>query len=379
MVKKIIGKLHLWLGLISGPVVFIVALTGCLYAFQKEITEATSPWFYVKVEQENTLPPSALIPIANAALPDKKLHSLLYAEDGKSVQAIFYSSEPEYYFIAYLNPYSGKIIKIKDMSKDFFRFILDGHFYLWLPHEIGQQIVLISTIGFFVMLFSGLILWWPKNKAARKQRFTFSFKGRWRRKNYNWHNVSGFYALSLALVLGITGLIFGYQWLAQGIYRVLGGEKSVVYVEPQINSNCNNVLPALDALFAKFGNGGNLYYSAEYHIPETQKSSILLALNTSSETYYTTDFVFFNPHNLKEIPVNHIYGKMQNASTADKLIKMNYDIHIGAIAGFTGKCMAFLISLIIAALPITGCMIYLGRRKKSAKLLKSNVSESLPI
>ncbi len=42
----------------------------------------------------------------------------------------------------------------------------------------------------------------------------------------------------------------------------------------------------------------------------------------------------------------------------------NYDIHVGQIAGLTGKIIAFLASLISASLPVTGLIIWLGKRKK---------------
>ncbi|MBK7668144.1 MAG: PepSY domain-containing protein [Sphingobacteriaceae bacterium] len=35
--KKVFRYLHLWLGLASGLVVLIVSITGCIYAFEKEI------------------------------------------------------------------------------------------------------------------------------------------------------------------------------------------------------------------------------------------------------------------------------------------------------------------------------------------------------
>jgi len=46
---------------------------------------------------------------------------------------------------------------------------------------------------------------------------------------------------------------------------------------------------------------------------------------------------------------------------------MNYDIHIGAVLGLPGKIMAFVASLIAASLPITGFIIWWGRKKKSKK------------
>lgn len=44
--KKNIGFLHLWLGLASGLIVFIVALTGSILVFEDEIDAFVNPEFY---------------------------------------------------------------------------------------------------------------------------------------------------------------------------------------------------------------------------------------------------------------------------------------------------------------------------------------------
>ena len=67
--KKIIGKVHLWLGLTSGLVVFIVAITGCLYAFKDEIENASEPYRRVSPSATNFLLPSQLAAIAKTDLP----------------------------------------------------------------------------------------------------------------------------------------------------------------------------------------------------------------------------------------------------------------------------------------------------------------------
>lgn len=55
----------------------------------------------------------------------------------------------------------------------------------------------------------------------------------------------------------------------------------------------------------------------------------------------------------------------KNADVSDKITRMNYDIHVGAILGLPGKIFAFLISLLIASLPVTGFLIWFGRKFKS--------------
>ncbi len=54
--KSYISTLHLWLGLSSGLIVFIISITGCIYAFQKEIQDATQSFRYVKEIREKTIP-----------------------------------------------------------------------------------------------------------------------------------------------------------------------------------------------------------------------------------------------------------------------------------------------------------------------------------
>ena len=54
-----------------------------------------------------------------------------------------------------------------------------------------------------------------------------------------------------------------------------------------------------------------------------------------------------------------------------KLNDLNYDIHVGQILGLTGKIIAFVASLISASLPVTGFIIWLGKRKKKVKPRRS--------
>ena len=49
---------------------------------------------------------------------------------------------------------------------------------------------------------------------------------------------------------------------------------------------------------------------------------------------------------------------------------MNYDIHIGAIGGLAGKIIAFLASLICASLPVTGTLLWYGKKFKKKKAVR---------
>jgi uncharacterized iron-regulated membrane protein len=138
--KKAILKIHLWLGLSSGILVFIIAITGCLYAFQEEIQDYTDEYRFVIKQEKPFLFPTQLEEIARKEIPNKVLHAIKYNGSAKSAEAIFFHYEPSYHYIVYLNPYTGEVLEKTNMEDGFFNFILDGHFYLWLPMKLDKPL-----------------------------------------------------------------------------------------------------------------------------------------------------------------------------------------------------------------------------------------------
>ncbi|MXV16812.1 PepSY-associated TM helix domain-containing protein [Hufsiella ginkgonis] len=370
--KKIIGKIHLWLGLSSGLIVLFLAVTGCILAFEREIEDATQSYRFAEAQDKLPLAPSVIKQIADRQLPGKAVHSIGY-ETGRSTIAVYFGSEPEaYYYLVFLDPYAGKVLKVKDMSVDFFRVVIMGHYYLWLPPAIGQPIVASATLIFFLLMITGLILWWPRHKAALKQRFSVKWNARWRRVNYDMHNVFGFYMTWVAVFIAVTGLIMGFQWFSKSVYWVASGGKQVVEYHEVFSDTAKIAAwkgaPAIDQLWLKTRQDNPRFGgSVEMHPPANDKGVIEVAINPDTETYWRADYRYYDQHTLEEITVNHLYGRYRNTSVADKIIRMNYDVHVGAIGGIPGKSLAFCASLVAASLPVTGFLIWRGRNKKKGR------------
>lgn len=370
--KKMVGKLHLWLGLASGIIVVILGITGCLLAFEIEIRNISEKYRFVEAQDKPFLPPSVLKAQAEKHLGGRVLNMVEYAR--KTDAALGFCYGEGYYFQVLLNPYTGQVQKVKDMDSDFFRFVLKGHFNLWLPEKIGRPIVSSATLVFLVMMISGLILWWPKNKAAAGQRFRFKWKPttRWKRKNYDLHNVLGFYMTWVAIFLAITGLVFGFEWFSKSLYWVTSGGKAMV----------EHVDPHSDPLMAGKvqGNVADGIWSDLMKIKkEDEKAGIGFALTAQAPlegfinhhigTYYNSDTYHYDQYTGKELPTVGIYtSPYKDAFLADKIARMNYDIHVGAVLGLPGKLLAFFASLIAASLPITGFYVWWGRRRVRKKL-----------
>jgi len=365
--KKIIRKVHLILGLSSGIIVVLLGITGCILAFEVEIRNITEPYKFVKEESKTYLPPSALKAIAEKNLASKKALGVEYPGKGKSAIAAYYDEKN--YELVYINPYSGAVLRHKNMNQDFFRFILDGHYYLWLPEDIGQPIAASATLIFLVMMITGLILWWPKNKAARKQRFSIKWDAKWRRKNYDLHNVLGFYVTWIAIFISITGLVFGFQWFAKTVYWVSsGGETMIEHVHPVSDTaKTPAIINIADHLWQQHRGAVNENESLGIYFAALNTDPVEVVVNHLPGTYYNSDFYHYDQYSGKELTATGSYaGKFTDANVADKIVRMNYDMHVGAILGLPGKLLAFFASLIAASLPVTGFIIWWGRRKKEA-------------
>ena len=162
--KKAVGKLHLWLGLSSGLVVFIVALTGCIYVFQKEISETIKHNVFFVNPASQVLPLSLLSQKATASLssakplnfittyrhPDRAWEFAAYKAGNKD--AISYFDALAYYDVVYIDPHTGRITGQIDYKYEFFNVIKNLHWSLLLNTPYGQPIVGYATLIFFVML-----------------------------------------------------------------------------------------------------------------------------------------------------------------------------------------------------------------------------------
>lgn len=361
--KKNIRFLHKWLGLTSGLIVFIVSITGCIYCFHDEIKDLTRDYRKVEIQDKSYVLPSQLQHNAKSIFPNATTDMVIFY--GKDRPAIVYSSINEKTYNLYFNPYSGKFLKKESTEDDFFVIIENLHMYLWLPPEIGKQVVGIATIIFILMLISGIVLWWPKKRKDLKNRIKIKWNAKWRRVNYDWHNVTGFYISSLVLIIALTGLTFSYEWMHKTMYVVGNlGKNYPEEVAPVIdsklttNSNRNAVDLALSQAF-KMKPKDEMFF-VWY---QGEKSPIITGSYPDAMDFDHQSNLHFHPKTGKILSVN-LY---ENKNSGMQLQEMNYGLHTGQFFGLTGKIIAFILSLFAAALPVTGFVIFWGRRNKKPK------------
>lgn len=377
--KYWIGQIHLWLGLASGLVVLIVSITGCLFVFQKEISEFVykEKYFITPSPSGRTLPLSVLQQNAQNTLgagrpvnfittyrqSDRTWEFMAYQENDT---ALTYLGGIGYFQSAFVDPYTGTVTGTRDYKYDFFSIVKYLHWSLLLNTAYGQPIVGWSTLIFVLLLITGIVLWWPKKwtKAYKDRSFKIKWRASFKRVNYDLHNVPGFYSLFPALIIALTGMVFAFRWFSAVVYVAASGTTA-----PPPQTVVRSVKPA-----AESSHGASpldkAFLLAQEQLPRAARLGISPATGSEGtisvfgykdgETYYGYDALQFDQY------TGRLLHRRNNSekNRGERLVEMNYDIHVGAIGGLTGKIIAFIASLVCASLPVTGFLIWWGKRRR---------------
>lgn len=396
--KYCIRQIHLWLGLASGLVVFIVSITGCIFVFQKEITDVLHPgWAYTgptpdtsplsltrlqKTAQDTLGRDHPLSYIVTWREPGRPWEFMSYHENDTALTAF---GGMEYYLSVFIDPYTGKVTGIRDYKHDFFNIVKYIHWSLLLNTRYGQPIVAWSTVIFVVLLITGLVLWWPKKwtKAVKERSFKIKWKASFRRVNYDLHNVPGFYSLIPALIIAITGLVFVWPPSTPAlpatrsvpatqsgpVTQSVPTTRSVPTTQSVSTTRSGPATQSVPTAVTQSPMDQALHTSMNA-LPASVRFGISPAVGKEgviyvtaygdAETFYGYDVLQFDQYSGK------LLDHLQNAKKTkfQRLVEMNYDLHVGSIGGLTGKIIAFMASLICASLPITGFLVWYLKRQR---------------
>lgn len=373
--KKLIGKLHLWLGLASGLVVFVMGITGALYVFVDEIKPIVyADRFFVKPVDKPKLPLSELLAIAQKELGDERpvTRAEIFNRPDRTYLFRALKTDPEafwnwdyykYYYRVYINPYDGKVIKTENTVLEFFQVVLSVHMRMIFGENVGHYVVGISVLVFVFMLLSGIVLWLPKkwNKAGRDKSFRVKWNASFKRVNYDLHNVMGFYAFLILLITALSGLVWIYDWMQSSVRFVAnGGVNMEIPKLPESDTTFTLNQSGIDKAFytARTKTPGAYSYLINFPV----KSNATINIYTYQEWSDRHDLIADNYDRYSgQLLRSHSFDKMNNG---DKVYQLNFDVHTGAWMGLPGKIVSFLASLICASLPVTGFLIWRGKHKK---------------
>ena len=168
----------------------------------------------------------------------------------------------------------------------------------------------------------------------------------------------------LVIFIALTGLMWAFTWFNDGVKWIADGGGTVENTHVKIESTvtASSAVVPLDIVYNSLKTD---HAEAEvYYINLPQDSTGTVGAYIEYEDRTKTVYQQYDQFSGELL---HTGGRWEKKTNGEKLFALNYDIHVGAIGGLAGKTIAFFLSLFAASLPVTGFMIWYGRKFKKRK------------
>ncbi len=372
MLKKVLFQLHWFFGITAGLVLALMGITGALYSFEDEILDALNPNVLLVQPQGETLPPVELVRRLESAT-GLTVAILRVETVGNRVAQVFFTPRPGERRGPKRNfdPYTGEL-KGDGVGEEFFDFILRLHRFLAMG-EVGKQITAACTLVLVFFCVSGLYLRWPRKALNWRVWLTLDWAKKGRSFNWDLHSVFGTWCLLFYLLFAITGLNWSYDWVSNGLNRLLGDAPA----EQRKGGG---------------GRGGNMskdsppaplvvdYVAIWDSLQKTagpELSAYNLRLPSAGGQPATVFYLLKDsphPRALNSVTLDPASGAVSSVSRyaerslGAQLLISNYALHVGSYFGIVGRIVMTAASLMMPLFFITGWLLYLDRRRKKRQV-----------
>jgi len=397
--RKLLNDVHLWIGLPSGIIVFIICLTGTIYVFNTEIRELSSPELY-KVEKAfnaQRLSADELTAAVSSETGGQVISIKIPADLARSYiltvsmpeeptgntapSASEKPSTPAPRIQYWVNPYSGKILGSsadKNSVTDFMQLMFSLHRWLLLDRieepligelpnkKLGSYISGTATILFTLGVITGIIIWFPQKIRNWKQGLKIKWNANWKRVNHDIHNSLGFYSCIFLFMMGITGPQWSFEWYKTGLRKTLGTYQPADAPKPEMpKSDTSSINGTKSVSFTEYIRSVDkvLDYTGDLTITMPADSSEAVLVNKTKTGFFApvaADKIYLDQYTSSLIKTEVFSEKPFNERISNSIKAL----HVGDVYGKFSKIIYFLACLIATSLPITGTLIWINKLKK---------------
>ena len=221
--RKIIFWTHLALAVAAGAIILTMAVSGVLLTYEKQIEYwADTRGMDGRAPQPDAerLPTAALISSAQANIEGAPT-AVRWRSPIDAPAEIVFGREGT----VFVNRYTGEVLgKGPSGAHEFFTKVTRFHRYLSWSDGAKNTFTAPANMAFLFIVVSGFYLWWPRKLSKR----AFANITRFRRglspkaRDFNWHNVIGFWSLVPLFVIALSGTMLSYPWVNDLMYRTVG-------------------------------------------------------------------------------------------------------------------------------------------------------------
>ncbi len=390
MIRRFLFWTHLVIGVTAGVFVFIMAATGVVLAFEKQITD------FVDRDIRS-------VSVPNSAQP-RPMNDLLEAVRRAGVgepTAMVVSNAPQSATQVsigrgksiYVDPYSGAVLGASSAAaRSFFSEVERLHRTLGAPlgsKGAGHWLAAVSNLLFGGLILLGLLLWLPRKWNWKAVRASIAFRRglRGRARDWNWHNVLGIWCAAPLLIIVLTGVVMSFGWANTLLFRLSGSTPPVQGRGPGDNGRHGR-----DIQIGDKPNYDRLLAISKTFVPDWRTITLNVAPSVNAPVQVTVDAgTGGQPQKRTQYLVNRDTGavlrttKFTNGTLGQRLRSFVRFGHTGEWGGLAGQLIAAVASLAACVLVYTGLSLSIRRliarltRKRNSISAGESQTERLPI
>ena len=222
--RKVLFWLHLCCGVVAGAVILVMSVTGVLLTYERQLTD----W----ADGYRIAPPApGTAPLGAEALATRGFQArgewpatVTMRADPSKPAALGLGREGT----LFVDPHTGEILgQGSTGARAFFRTVTDWHRWLGVGGErrgTARAATGAANLCFLFIVLSGVYLWWPARFTPRHLRPITLFAGGQggKARDFNWHNVFGFWSAVPLVFVVASGVVISYPWANELVQRLAG-------------------------------------------------------------------------------------------------------------------------------------------------------------
>lgn len=355
---------HLFTGLIASVVVLVMAFTGLLLTYERQLKELSEMAYSQTVSYKKApITTDAVVEILQQLHPtEPHIYVRQVNREGAAIPA--WAGKHSYL----IHPYTGEILREGEgIVEEAFHVITDLHRYLLFQGEyrgIGKTITAYSNLALVFLVLSGLYIWLPKRFSLASLKQQLTLRDKYTNKHHrrrHWHFVFGMWSLPALFVIALTATLFHFQWANQLLYGFFGEaipEREKPEMVETLDADSVKYHQLLDiAITHANDNGYEDWYSIWMEIGKHEGEArfyIDKSIGHRQELAYS------------------LYVDTRSADIVRELRKADWSpgnqawgtsrfLHTGEYFGFIGQTLAGLASLLCCILVYTGTLLGIKR------------------
>ena len=360
-IRILVRRVHLWLGLSVGLLFALLGLTGSALIFYTGIDAALHP--AIRAGQESPAP-TMDSPVWDRALATGRAQwhdpqgkwTFEVTGEGGAIPARYYPAPGHHAdrTMIWFSADGTRIVRAEPWGGYLMSWLYQLHMQL-LAGDIGSQLVGWSGVAMLLLLFSGVVAWWPRGswrKALAFKRDASSI-----RRLHDLHKLSGLWSVALLLVLVASGVLLALPTVTQALLSpaAIPAPRSLACDGRQIT-----IVRAMAVAQRALPDGHVVFVD----VPERCDGAIRVRVRVAGDPHprFPGSYVFVDRSSGRVLAVHDV----RRAGAGTAVASWIRTLHDGTVGGMATRILAMLVGFVPTLLFVTG-ILHWRRRGRVAR------------